>query len=323
MVRGSLAGKLYNVPSGFNVPGGFFRTKRPTENASTLEAAAAANDGGASFQPRLEDRLPEHYMKFHREWLEGPKAAVHEEDRSSDPVYVKDDLGRVVPFQRARIPVLYPNEFHQGLWGGVGVVKGLLEPPPTKHQPNYKPPKETYWWPELFLGVVYSEVLDKHIRVTMTNRAQRLINEAHGLDNYLLKTPVNEIYSHLGLKLKREILLKLCDLCGPGEHPDVSSKRRAVLEKYGRFKVDEDVALWHGLPWNEAVHRLFVLDRLADAEDHQMPLKHFYRQELVDLLRQGYLEDVDPSVLYGEEADRGIAKAMWNSLKKYTGRSEK
>jgi len=37
----------------------------------------------------------------------------------------------------------------------------------------------------------------------MTARAQRLIDENFGLDFYLLKTPVNEIYSWLGLKVSR------------------------------------------------------------------------------------------------------------------------
>ncbi len=56
---------------------------------------------------------------------------------------------------------------------------------------------------------MHSEVLNKHLEVVMTARGQRLIDESYGLDYYLLKTPVNEVYSLLGLKIKREILLKL------------------------------------------------------------------------------------------------------------------
>ena len=37
------------------------------------------------------------------------------------------------------------------------------------------------------------------------------MDEANGFDNYILKTAVNEIYAWKLLKLKREMLLKLCD----------------------------------------------------------------------------------------------------------------
>ena len=85
----------------------------------------------------------------------------------------------------------------------------------------------------------------------MTKRAQNLIDKSYGLDFYLLQTPVNEIYSHLGLKLKREILLALAN-----NQELIPSN---VYSKYEAYKVPEEVALWHGLPWKEAVHRLFVL----------------------------------------------------------------
>ena len=87
---------------------------------------------------------------------------------------------------------------------------------------------------------MYSEILNTHLEVTMTKRAQRLIDQSYGLDNYLLEvkksfrfkylhtihgkvgqiiysqllclclqTPVNEVYSLLALKIKRQILLAL------------------------------------------------------------------------------------------------------------------
>ena len=112
----------------------------------------------------------------------------------------------------------------QGLWGGEGIIKGFQEPPPTKHNPNYNPAQETYYWPKLFLGVVYSEVLDKHMEVIMTARGQRMIDESFGLDYYLLKTPVNEVYSHLGMKIKREILLKLAEWVESGGNEKMAAK---------------------------------------------------------------------------------------------------
>ena len=88
---------------------------------------------------------------------------------------------------------------------------------------------------------------------------QRLINENHGLDYYLLKTPVNDIYSRLGLKLKREILL--CLAKKGSEEQQLSDN---IYSKYEAFKVPEEVALWHGLPWKEAVHHLFVLGKCVN-----------------------------------------------------------
>ena len=111
----------------------------------------------------LEERLPGHYMEFYNLWKKGPSVGIHQKLRPGR--FEKDKAGRIVPIQNPSIPILYPNEFHQGLWGGQGVVKGHLEPPPPKHKPSYKAPQETYWMPNLFIGVVYSEVLDAHMEV--------------------------------------------------------------------------------------------------------------------------------------------------------------
>jgi hypothetical protein len=158
-------------------------------------------------------------------------------------------------------------EFHQGLWGGEAVVKGALEPPPTKHQPNYTPAKETYWFPKLHLGVVYSEILNKHIEVVMTERGERLIDESYGLDSYLLKTEVNEIYSHLGLKLKREMLLTMVTNPDLELYPNDAEKRSEILDKYKDYIIPHEVADWHGLPLSEALHKQLAIgmyERLRD-----------------------------------------------------------
>jgi len=244
--------------------------------------------------PLLEERLPTHYMEFYRQWKKGPSPGIHDELRTEK--YEKNEHGVVIPVQNVRIPVLYPEEFHKGLWGGEGVVRGLLEREPTRHKPDYKPPTETYWWPRLHIGVVFSEVLNKHIKVTMTKRAQNLIDENYGLDYYLLKTPVNEIYSHVGLKLKREILLALVR--------NTEMIPSEIYLKYEPYKLPEEVALWHGLPWKEAVHRLFTLDRIVEEEESMKPLKKEYRAQLYQLLQQGYLDDVDANVLYEDETPK-------------------
>ena len=78
-----------------------------------------------------------------------------------------------------------------------------------------------------------------------------MIDEAYGLDNYLLKTPVNEVYSFLALRIKREILLRLAATATTSGDSS-SSRSQAVASKYQDYVWPREVADWHGLPWLEA-----------------------------------------------------------------------
>ncbi len=40
---------------------------------------------------------------------------------------------------------------------------------------------------------------------------------------------------------------------------------------------------------------------MTEEAESARPLKHEFRAQLYSLLQQGYLDDVDPSVLYGDE----------------------
>ena len=304
LVRGLNRGPLSKMPFGVpNITGsyedGFKGTFVKTFPEETLT---------------VEQRLPEHYLHFYHQWKKGPTLPIHQRHKAG--IFEKDHVGRVVPVQNAKIPVLYPQEFHQGLWGGEGVIKGLLEPEVKKHKPNYDEALERYWMPNLFIGVVYSEVLDAHMKVTMTKRAQRLIDQSYGLDSYLLKTPVNEVYSLLGLKIKREILLKLAG-------QDRSERLEKIRSKYQDYVVPYEVADWHGLPWLEAVDKLVEIERLED-EENIRPLKEEYRKELLDLLAKGQMDDVDPSVLYDEgHSNLQFTDAIKNTFKNITKGKEK
>ena len=242
-------------------------------------------------------RLPRHYVAFYKQWEKQPQAFIHEKSPSAK--FEKDEFGNVQRVQIPRIPVLYPEEFHQGLWGGEGVIKGGEEPEMKKHagqmrnkkfQPQYKPAKERYWLPKLHFGVVYSEILDKHMEIVMTERAQRLIDEAFGLDNYLLKTEVNEIYSLMGLKLKRELLLTLAN-ADEELYPNDSVKRNEVLDKYKDFIWPFEEADWHGLSLAEALHKAHTIDRLQE-ELAVRPRKEQYRQFVLEKLKNGQHEDL-------------------------------
>jgi len=263
----------------------------------------------------VEERLPKHYMDFHNQWKKGPQSSIHQ--IIPQEKWRKTDTGVVIPVQTPRIPVLYPDEFHKGLWGGQGVVKGLEEPEDRKHKPNYDIPQEKYWFPKLFVGVVYSEILNTHLEVTMTKRAQRLIDQSYGLDNYLLETPVNEVYSLLALKIKRQILLALSG----GKLPD------AVMTRYSQYIVPHEVADWHGLPWNDALDKLHEIERIQDKSEVK-PLKVQYRQELLELLEKGQMDEVDPNVVEDLSVDgssSSSAEGGWLDKigKTFSGESKK
>ena len=258
-------------------------------------------------------RLPRHYVAFYKQWEKGPQTFIH--DVQPKAKFEKDEFGQVHPVQFSRIPVLYPDEFHQGLWGGEGIVKGVVEPEFKKHISRFMPPgKEKFWTPKLKFGVLYSEILDKHIEIIVTERALRLIDQAFGLDMYLLKTPVNEIYSHLGLKLKREMLLTLAH-SEEELYPFDATKRQIIYEKYKEFVLPFEEADWHGLPLAEALHKQHTLDRLEE-EQSVKPLKEEYRQELLELLSEGREDELDVDITEGVvKEDKNLMQTAMSSLK--------
>lgn len=231
--------------------------------------------------------IPQHYKSFYQTWEIGPQTHIH--SRPNPAKFEKDEWGEIFPVQNPRIFVLYPEEFHNGLWGGEGVIKGIQANKETRHR-SFKIPYGKYWWPTLFEGVVYSEILDRYVDMVMTMRGARLVDEAHGFDNYLLNTPVNEIYAWRLLKFKREVLLALTD------KDNFSSKAHKhgpeIFDKYQKFAVTESEADWHGLTLNEAREKQKAIEEKL-REESIVPDKIKYRQELVTLLKNGDLDDVD------------------------------
>jgi len=270
-------------------------------------------------------RLPRHYVAFHKQWEKQPKAFIH--DIAPCAKFEKDEFGNVQRVQMPRIPILYPEEFHEGLWGGEGIVKGGLEPEMKKHagqmrnkkfQPQYKAAEEKYWVPKLHFGVVYSEILDKYLEIAMTERAERLIDEAFGLDNYLLKTEVNEIYSHMGLKLKRELLLTLAN-AEVELYPNEPTKRNEMLDKYKDFIWPFEEADWHGLPLAEALHKAHSIDRIEE-ELSIRPKKEEYREFVLEKLANNETDDLDDLYAvvnpYENESDPGLISSTYKKIEK-------
>lgn len=63
------------------------------------------------------------------------------------------------------------------------------------------------WFPSLRTVVLYSEILDKHLKLVVTERTLRLIDACFGLDYYLFETSDVDINSKLGITLKRLLLI--------------------------------------------------------------------------------------------------------------------
>ena len=246
-------------------------------------------------QPLLSN-IPQHYRDFYQTWKIGPQSHIHSVPKAA--TYEKDEWGEIHPVQNPRIHVIYPDQFHKGLWGGEGVIKGMLKREDGNHR-NFTPPPAKYWWPRLFEGVVHSEILSAHIEVVCTKRGIKLVDEAGGFDRYLLNTPVNEVYATGLLRLKRELLLALAD---KENFTTKHGGKPEVFEKYQKYAVSYDEADWHGLSFVEAMRKQAkIADH--DAEKSIIPDKDKFRRELVQMLRSGKADDMEMVDLEAESGD--------------------
>uniref|UniRef100_A0A914VUS5 Large ribosomal subunit protein bL28m n=1 Tax=Plectus sambesii TaxID=2011161 RepID=A0A914VUS5_9BILA len=224
-------------------------------------------------------RLPVFYQE--RYWKELLRDATPVHYRPPT-VRFQWDSERLVQVEREDYPIIpiFPPEADQGLWGGEGVLKGYRKSRDfvkKKILPNYWLP--TLWFPCLKDVVLYSEVLNKHMRMRVTERTMRLIDDHFGLDLYLLETADIDLRSKLGCKLKREILMALAN---QWHYPEDEERREWMNEKYARFILPPEEAEWVGLELNEACKKLQDLEEKAG----KMPLKVQFERELVEQLRR-------------------------------------
>ncbi|KAI6180938.1 39S ribosomal protein L28, mitochondrial [Aphelenchoides besseyi] len=226
-------------------------------------------------------RLPFHYQQRYWRNVLSDAQPVHYEPPAQSLMW---DTKRLIEVELEDYPIRpLPNvpEMQQGLWGGEGVVKGYRESAPfvkKKVLPRRWYPR--WWFPEYYNAILYSEVLDQYLKITVTYRSQRLIDEAYGLDFYLLKTPEIDVNSKLGNRLKRAILVKLAQ---GNYYPDDEQKRCYIEQKYSQFVLPLEEAEWVGLDLNEACRKL------QDIEDNtaSKPEKYRYEEELLARLRSG------------------------------------
>jgi len=226
-------------------------------------------------------RLPEHYKR--RYWATmviSEKMPVHW--KTGDQRYVWDDH-RNVWIEQEEYPIepIYPPEADKGLWGGEGVVKGYYESPPflkKKILPRLWIPK--FWYPELSSHVFFSEILNRYMRIIVTQRTLNLIDAAGGFDFYILKTSDIDLCSKLGNKLKREMMLTIAKSSFSG----YSTEQQALLvEKYKDFIIPEEEAKWVGLSLNEACAKLQDIEFTAA----KIPKKFVFEQRLIAELQSG------------------------------------
>lgn len=189
------------------------------------------------------------------------------------------------------------------------------------------------WFPKLIRSVLYSEILDDYFKVVITYKTKDSINELKGFDNYILKTPVQDLKSQFGLDLRRQMLIRLAK---KDYYPENAEKFAMIEEKYkehvipvsglwptgGRCSITEfrssskfdasdlirsnsftldslprtqlEEAEWFGLPENSAIFKQLNLEQKSRKV---MPLKVAYAEQLVQELTE--LRDNKDSVFEG------------------------
>ncbi|XP_008959869.1 large ribosomal subunit protein bL28m isoform X2 [Pan paniscus] len=223
-------------------------------------------------------RLPGHYLRSLEE--ERTPAPVHYRPHGAkfkiNPKNEQRERVEDVP-----IPIYFPPESQRGLWGGEGWILGQIYANNDKLSKRLK----KVWKPQLFERELYSEILDKKFTVTVTMRTLDLIDEAYGLDFYILKTPKEDLCSKFGMDLKRGMLLRLARQ-DPQLHPEDPERRAAIYDKYKEFAIPEEEAEWVGLTLEEAIEK----QRLLEEKD-PVPLFKIYVAELIQQLQQQALSE--------------------------------
>lgn len=245
----------------------------------------------------VEARLPEVYKK-HVESLKLPPAPVH---YIPDPRKYKLDPLRNerIHVENRDIPLKFPTQANEGIWGGEGVIMGFIKEKKRRRKfPNY-------WVPNLKQTVLYSEILNKYMQVTVTERTLRLIDENYGFDNYILKTPVQDLKSQLALSLRRKMLLALANK--EKYHKD-EEKNKEVFSKYEKYMIPKEEAEWFGLTLREAIQK----QRLIEFEQSltPVPLKHQLRLKLLEELEK---KDELGHEGEGDEATEESSSRSWIS----------
>lgn len=232
------------------------------------------------FRNGIGAELPESYKKFYYEWkIQKPKPVHYIENPNK--YEWNERRACVLPVQNQPLPLRYPRQMDEGIWGGEAIVQSFIK----KGKFYRRTPK--FWVPKLLRSAVYTEVLDKYMKTLVTRRTIDLIHENYGFDHYLLKTPACDIQSALALRIKRQILIALWDKT---LYPDDENKRDEIYNKYKHYLdsyTREDIE-WYGLKFNEAIEKHLYNTKWSV---QPVPLKHVYRSELIAQLKQANIAE--------------------------------
>lgn len=227
------------------------------------------------WQRGIGAELPEEYKKFWREWKFEQPMPVHY--IPEEGIYVRNEkTDAVKPVQNIPLPIIFPKQFQQTILGGEGIIQGYVK----KTRLASKVP--CFWYPCLKESVVYSEILDKYMKTTLTNRTVDLIHKHYGLDHYLLTSRACDLMSELAVGLKRLMLIALADKTlypnDSDKHNEVYDKYKHYLEGYTREEIE-----WYGLSYKEACKKW--IQSKTEKKIVHAPLKIKYRQEVIDSLK--------------------------------------
>jgi len=235
-------------------------------------------------------RLPEQFWKYREHAEQKPQLRPHDKAAETDFMEFKKDpesgaIKRVPDWRVDSHKMIHDTPMQDlGLWGGEKILKGFVKP--KRMWPKYP----QVWAPQFEYTVLYSEILDKHFRIVVTDSALDQIDQNYGLDMYLLRTPDPDIDSQMGRKLKRMIILALAK---KSYYPDDPKKQKEIYERYKDWVKPVEEAEWWGLEVHEAMTRQKVLEA---RENPNRPMKEAYSRLLLtklDALKEaGELEDV-------------------------------
>jgi len=230
----------------------------------------------------LKSRLPVHYKRRYVEKFMRDPVPVHY--RPDLRNYVADEFGCPKHVQNIPLPVFFPKESDDMLWGGEGIIAGFFRRKKTKQPRLCK-----MWKPRLTSRVFYSEILDTFLRVTVTTTTLNLIDAAHGFDHYILSTPEVDMQSRLGMRLKRKLLLALANKT---LYPNDPSKCEEIYAKYQKYVIPAEEAEWVGLTLYEAERKQHYIEE-AERLKSIRPLKYVYADELAKKLLDSSLTESD------------------------------
>lgn len=219
-----------------------------------------------SFNKKINS-LPKPYLDY-LEQSRAPRERVHDSPPETKYLDYNQDheTGYVYRVPDQPIHVVHPPNSDKGLWGGLGMVEGFHKPK------RLKPRIARVWYPNIEKHTFYSDILDTHINVEVTERTLRLIDENLGFDFYILNTPVQDLVSELGRRLKHKMLVALA-----------KEKREQILDKYKDHIRPLDEVVWYGLKEHEALTK-FKLMRVE--ESIAPPLRQTYGSQLVEDLKK-------------------------------------